>query len=291
MNTPQQTYPHAHTNTADIPAIHIDTIVIDWICGSVIVSPYDGDSIQLIEGSARELDEDKKFFCEVNGSTLTVSFQRKKMFWFFFHSPSKNLEVRVPKPLYNTLNLVKISTVSANSTIEGLTLDSLKVNTTSGKISVKNIQSSKISLNTTSGDVLLSQTKVNGDVSFETVSGNLSGAEISCGFLTAHSVSGDHDISGSMQRVKLESVSGALSIATPLCPNLVAMETVSGNMQLKTTEQKGFTAKLSSVSGNVSCSIPATMSHKNVVVGDGSSHVSFDSVSGDVFISAYNTVD
>lgn len=283
-------YQHS-LNTTEIPAENIDTITIDWTAGIAKMHPYDGDTIQLIEGAAKELNDDEKLTYAVNNNTLSINFMQKRTFWFFFNMPSKSIEVRVPQALYDKMKFVNISTVSADSSIEKFTIDKLEMNTTSGEINVKDIQTNKISLNTTSGNVTLSQVKVNGDVSYNSVSGNLSAADLNCDFLSAHSVSGDHDFSGDIKGVNLDSVSGRLSVAAPVCPNPVSMKTVSGDMQLKTTDKHGFTAGLSSTSGDLSCSFPAIMSDKKAVVGDGSAQVSFDSVSGDALISAYNTVE
>ena len=62
------------------------------------------------------------------------------------------------------------------------------------------------------------------------------------------------------------------------------MDGVSGRITIALPETAGFTAKLDTVSGSLSCAFPGTLGSDLVVVGDGNADYSFDTVSGSVSI-------
>jgi hypothetical protein len=75
-------------------------------------------------------------------------------------------------------------------------------------------------------------------------------------------------------------VSGDTSIACANVRRRSARTASGGNVTLKLPETAGFTAKLDSVSGGLSCAFPGTLSGQDGCSWDGSASYRFNTVSG-----------
>ena len=84
--------------------------------------------------------------------------------------------------------------------------------------------------------------------------------------------------------VDVDSVSGKAVLTFSRCPSSIEVGTVSGDAVVRIPANSGFKLKFDTVSGKMDCSIPATVSGKEMVAGDGKAGFKFDSVSGDVKI-------
>jgi len=90
----------------------------------------------------------------------------------------------------------------------------------------------------------------------------------------------------SVARIDVETVSGKIEVRAKACPSKLDFESVSGDMKLFVPSSSGFTATFGSVSGKMNCTIPVTLSGKKYIAGDGKADFDFDTVSGDVTVSA-----
>ena len=93
----------------------------------------------------------------------------------------------------------------------------------------------------------------------------------------------------SLHSFDVESVSGNLSIASPVAPDDGDAETVSGDVELTIPENKGFKVELDSVSGNINSEIAGKTDDDSLICGDGSAKYDVNSVSGNVNIRKYES--
>lgn len=88
----------------------------------------------------------------------------------------------------------------------------------------------------------------------------------------------------SARTIDMESVSGDFEVTIGEMPSEIDMDTVSGNMVLYLPENKGFTASIDGVSGELSSDFATITEKKRQIYGDGSTKIDGDTVSGDIEI-------
>ncbi len=122
------------------------------------------------------------------------------------------------------------------------------------------------------------------DLEIDTVSSN-SEITVNAQKYDIDNVSGDVTLSAaSAKEFEMKTVSGDAMLSFASCPSEVDMDSVSGNCTLRIPADSGFTAKISSVSGKISTTIPATMSDDRIEAGDGDARFSLSTVSGNLRI-------
>jgi len=185
--------------------------------------------------------------------------------WFGLNKPCKvDFTIQVPKNCS-----VKANCVSCNAVIQGL----------EGDIDVNNV----------SGDMKLSD--LSGEFTSSNVSGDITAHNLS-GPLNLNTVSGDVQIQESQIPTMIgKTVSGSLSVQTPLGEGPYEFKTVSGDLKLLPPEDQGCIVKIRSISGNIRTSMPVTASeghrsNKQITILDGGPEVNVKSVSGNVRIGA-----
>ncbi len=163
-----------------------------------------------------------------------------------------------------------------------------------------------LALESVSADIVVRQTRadaamktVSGEVTIDGVTGNCSLSTVSGdvmattldGELQLRTTSGDITIRDSrLQRFNLNSVSGDLTIETPLSTGEYYLaKTVSGDLHIIVPEETGATIQMKSVSGEVSSDLPAEIiksSRRNWQgrINGGGANVEMNSVSGDLRI-------
>lgn len=162
--------------------------------------------------------------------------------------------------------------------VEGVSAD-VSVRFINGDVGVKAV----------SGDIDIEGTK--GRCSIITVSGDVRARTLT-GELELRTTSGDATVRSSrLQRFNLNTVSGDLSIETPLTTGEHYLaRTTSGDLRIAVPEGTGATVQMKSVSGDVSSDLPAQIiksSRRNWQgrINGGGANVEMNSVSGDLRIS------
>lgn len=145
-----------------------------------------------------------------------------------------------------------------------------------------------LSIKAVSGDVDIAD--VHGECSVTTVSGDIMANALE-GELRLRTTSGDATVRASrVPRFNLNTVSGDLSIDTPLTSGEHYLaKTVSGDLQIAVPAGTGATVQMKSVSGDVSSDLPAEIiksSRRNWQgrINGGGANVEMHSVSGDLRI-------
>lgn len=144
-------------------------------------------------------------------------------------------------------------------------------------------------ISNTSGDLDLSEINTE-EFTFNTVSGNLSASSINAQKTKLDSISGDIKIEKLSGDFDCKTISGDIELGYPAFTNNIDIETTSGSTVLQLPANAGFMLESESVSGNIKCDFPITISEQskgkglNGIVGKAANRIVFESVSGDLNI-------
>lgn len=143
-----------------------------------------------------------------------------------------------------------------------------------------------------SADVTVSDLFALEKLKVESVSGRVTADGIAAQTLDAETVSGDLTLSGSFQNVKIEGVSARCTLTAQTCPVSVALDTVSGDMELYLPEGCGFDLELDGLSNALHTALPYTRNGDHYLCQGthGLCKIDMDAVSGDLTIRSYTPV-
>jgi len=190
-----------------VSAAGISEIKVDWISGSVMIEPSDGDDICFLEISGVALDERTRLYYTVEDGELEIHFSEKGLKDF---RGTKNLVVYVPQSLSGSLEELEVEVTSADVVINNVDAGKLSLDTTSGDCEICGNYSS-VEADTVSGQVsLIGQFR---EVEFDSTSGDL------C-------FQGEGQISS----LEADTVSGDIWLWLPTDSFTVKFETVSGSL-------------------------------------------------------------
>ena len=222
-------------------------IKVNWTNGKINIEAYDGEDTVISETEVAE--KENKLRWRVEDGVLKIQQMAAGMRFGLKQTPKKTLTVKIPSNVADGLKAVTSDSVSAEVTITGISAsDKIEIDTVSGGANLKNIKTEKLDIDTVSGSI-----KAAGEFTE----------------LESDSVSGDVTVSS----------------ATPL--KKLDCDSTSGNIRLTIPKNSGFTLKADTVSGDISCGLPAVSESKNRrVCGDGSADFETDTVSGDLIITS-----
>lgn len=149
---------------------------------------------------------------------------------------------------------------------EGFTADTLKIEVVSADMEVTGIKADRLEIHSTSGS--LEAELSTGELSAETVSGNVS-------------VSGDKT-----KQVKVNTISGDVSLAFRKAPSNMQLDSVSGDMTVQLPSDTEFTLGVSTVSGNLDSEFAVVHENNKYICGDGENNYQINTVSGDIRLKA-----
>ena len=223
------------------------SIKVNWTNGKINIESYDGEDTVISETEVAE--KENKLRWRVEDGVLKIQQMAAGMRFGLKQTPKKTLTVKIPSNVAEGLKAVTSDSVSAEVTITGISAsDKIEIDTVSGGANLKNIKTEKLDIDTVSGSI-----KAAGEFTE----------------LESDSVSGDVTVSS----------------ATPL--KKLDCDSTSGNIRLTIPKNSGFTLKADTVSGDISCGLPAVSESKNRrVCGDGSADFETDTVSGDLIITS-----
>lgn len=184
---------------------------------------------------------------------------------------------------------INIDTTSGDIALSSSTVDkNCSVNSTSGYVDLKNCSMSNADVNTTSGDITLTSADIKESCITDSISGNVILIDCVSANINADTTSGDVKANGEFSTAKCDTVSGDISISSKTVLTDFSCSTTSGDTILKipVDTKKGFTANVSTVSGEFICNLPLTSNGDIKVYGNGEYSYRFDSTSGDVSISS-----
>ena len=256
-----------------VSAKDISSLKVDWISGTVTITPYSGEDIIVTEYANRDLEENEQLVLKESGRTLVVEYCAMTR---FVTNMSKLLEIKIPESLVAKLADVEVDAVSADIKIDMLTLEKLNLSVVSGDISLVDMSMTLARLDSTSGDFRLNAVDVD-DLFINTVSGTTRTESSWIRKFKGDSTSGDFILEGTIEEIDISTVSGGAKITSGVVPEKVKCDTMSGDVDLFIPAGDAISVRFDSMSGSLTGDIPM------MLVKSGG--YSFDSVSGDVTIS------
>lgn len=145
-----------------------------------------------------------------------------------------------------------------------------------------------LDLNVVSSDTQLSDISAK-EIKFDSVSGDLDVKNVTCQKLDAETVSGDVSFvhmgqNSTPHSFEMETVSGNMTVKTLNAPDSLNCDSVSGDVTIAFALCDGFTADYDKVSGKFSSDFPIKEISDEKIYGSGQARFSFDTVSGNVRI-------
>lgn len=274
-------------------------VVIDNESGRVNIVGWTENTVS-VEG---ELDDEAlEFIFEKNGSTIDIRVEmpNKKRSWN--NDEGSVLDIKMPKSL-------KMSFEGVSTDVAVTDLDNgADISTVSGNVEAKNIKE-RAHIGSVSGNI--ESVNISNRVTLSTVSGEIVDRD-SRGRITLKSVSGEITSRSSASEVKAEAVSGDIRLELAVVEDL-EVHLVSGDAEIEMTMADNAAVRANSVSGDVEVEFKAPVnadftlnsnaggSIKNGItskkakrakygpnsnldfsVGDASSSVKVNTVSGDI---------
>lgn len=141
-----------------IPAQNITAIDVDWIDGNVQIVLCDDSYPSVTESAKTELTEDSLLRWSVSEDGKCLSVKYRKSSWFFGSSENKNkdLILRVPRRLMQSLESLNVNTVSSNVTVTDVTVKQMNVKSQTGEIRINcKISPEKLNVEGESGRIKL----------------------------------------------------------------------------------------------------------------------------------------
>lgn len=223
------------------------SIKVNWTNGKINIEAYDGEDTVISETEVAE--KENKLRWRVEDGVLKIQQMAAGMRFGLKQTPKKTLTVKIPSNVAEGLKAVTSDSVSAEVTITGISAsDKIEIDTVSGGANLKNIKTEKLDIDTVSGSI---------------------------------------KAAGEFTELESDSVSGDVTISTATPLKKLDCDSTSGNIRLTIPKNSGFTLKADTVSGDISCGLPAVSESKNRrVCGDGSADFETDTVSGDLIITS-----
>lgn len=231
------------TGGEDILLDGVTRLDVNWVSGSIDVLSYDGTQVKVYESASRDLKADEMLRYRVQNGTLSVQFCKSLNGFSLRNMPEKHLTILLPGTV--ALESIAIENVSGDLCLDG------------GGLSA-------------------------GAIGIESVSGHVTIRNWIADMLTIENASGEMDIHGEFNRIIAESVSGGQTYHLPVTPDEIEIETVSGEVVLYLTKDRGFSAGLDSVSGRIVTDFAQTPDRKSATWGDGDASMRFETIANDV---------
>ena len=258
----------------------VKNLYVNWTSGKVAVAYHAGNTVKLEEKADRALSEDEQLRWWLDGDTLRVQFSKPGI---RLNMPGKALTVTLPEGI--ALDSAELFATSGDLEIPTVKAKTLKLVSTSGDISAA-AEAETADAGSTSGDIKLRMAGRTESVSAGSTSGSISVEAEKAGNIRAGSTSGGISIAAEEAgTVTAGSTSGGIYVSLRKTEK-AEISSTSGSVTAALPEEPGFTAKVHTVSGSVSCDLEARRDGDRYIRGDGSVSVSIGTTSGNVRIQA-----
>ena len=260
----------------------VESFEINWTSGSVTVAYHDADSIILEESADRAVSGNDRMRWKLDGKKLVVEYDTPGFLGFLnFSKPSKALTVTLPKGM--SLKKADIIATSADIIVPELVADEIALGSTSGGIRAE-VTAPVVYAESTSGDVTL---KLNGkaeNVKMGATSGDLSLVLDEAEKADIGTTSGQVSLEAvNVKEAKLGTTSGGIRVKVRAFGKMKIGAT-SGSVDAELSTVPGFTADVSTTSGDFNSDMPLAKNGNTWSCGDGSAKLEIGVTSGNVRI-------
>lgn len=222
----------------------IREIKIEWISGSVTVEPGDVQEITFLE-SGNGTDKYEMVWKQ-SGDELVIQYSKdSSTAGFGLHFGDGSKDLTVTVPRGWVCDSLELDTASTDLTVRDMIIREMEIDSASGTAKFENCTVSSLDVDTASGDVTFS---------------------------------------GSLNELDFEAASASFTGVLENVPNLIKMDSMSGDLTLTLPEGAGFTVSLDAMSSDFSSDFPTVKKNKSYVCGDGHCKIEVSAMSGDVSI-------
>lgn len=222
----------------------IREIKIEWISGSVTVEPGNVQEITFLE-SGNGIGKYKMVWKQ-SGDELVIQYSKdSSTAGFGLHFGDGSKDLTVTVPRGWVCDSLELDTASADLTVRDMIIREMEIDSASGTAKFENCTVSSLDVDTASGDVTFT---------------------------------------GSLNELDFEAASASFTGVLENAPNLVKMDSMSGDLTLTLPEDAGFTVSLDAMSSDFSSDFPTVKKNKSYVCGDGHCKIDVSTMSGDVAI-------
>ena len=222
----------------------IREIKIEWISGSVTVEPGDVQEITFLE-SGNGTDKYEMVWKQ-SGDELVIQYSKdSSIAGFGLHFGDDSKDLTVTVPRGWVCDSLELDTASTDLTVRDMIIREMEIDSASGTAKFENCTVSSLDVDTASGDVTFS---------------------------------------GSLNELDFEAASASFTGVLENVPNLIKMDSMSGDLTLTLPEGAGFTVSLDAMSSDFSSDFPTVKKNKSYVCGDGHCKIEVSAMSGDVSI-------
>lgn len=222
-----------------------------------------------------------------NGDTLFVKIKENKDGLILSFRSNLKLDVYIPSQFGDS---IVVNTSSGEVTSGDFSVKKLSFETSSGDIDTGSINAEKAVICTSSGTINFKGKFT--ELNIKSTSGDIQSENVEAETTAFRSNSGEIDISGSMGNIAAETTSGEIILSLSAQPNVIKINTSSGETKLTLPDTAGFKLKSQSNSGEINVDFPITITDTNKgneheisgTVGDGAGDVLITSTSGDISI-------
>ena len=249
----------------NIGKIYVNTVKTD-----VNIIPADKNEIEVHfhgDVSINKSGDLPSLITYVSGDELSIEILRPEITLVGFRVWKMKLDVYIPE---DSLEVLRIETVSSNSAVDGLSFDDFDYKTTSGNLEGGALIGNDLKLDTTSGDISIEDYR--GDVS-------------------VNSISGDVTLKEGRQNddIEIVTISGDVYIEQQESSN-IDVETVSGEIEVNLSEEAKFYLNVRTVSGDIKNVFPIKIESSGRdglegTVGSGEKEIEISTTSGNVSLS------
>ena len=245
----------------------INEISIDIASTDINIIPTDEEEIRVHfygEVSTNRKSEIPSLVAYKSGDELRIEIIQPKTVFVGISVWRTNLDVYIPE---DSIKILKMETVSADTNVSGLEVDKFNFSTVSGDFKGELLFASDLRLNSTSGDISLKDYAGNIDIS---------------------NVSGDVVLEGGSQNDNIEIVvtSGEVYIEQEDSSNM-NIGTISGGVEINLSEDARFYLKAKTVSGDIENRFPIKITSSGRrdlegIVGSDEREITISTTSGDI---------
>lgn len=220
-------------------------IEIEWVAGDILIQTHDTDSI--------EIREDGNF--DTKYSMVYSCYDGELNIKFCEDSVAKYFGVNTRSDLTKDLTIY----VPRNWKCKSLELD---------------VASAKVEVN----DMVIDE------VDFDGASGTCEFENCTVGEIDIDTASGDIRFIGQLDILDCDAASASVYAVLNNTPSRLAMDSLSGDLDISLPTDAGFTLSLDAMSSDFTSDFHTTMQNGNYVCGDGRCRINVDAMSGDVII-------
>lgn len=258
-------------------------IEVDWVSGPVTLKFYGGEKIRITETAKKEISEDDKLYLEVSGGTVSVKWNSSRLHLGLAKEDAKQLEIEIPNKFSETIESVRIKTVSGDIGIDGLTVKEAEFKSTSGEQHLSNITAESFEASSVSGEIFCRGVVGSEEYKISSTSGDMELEGVSGGDMQIDTTSGEIEMEGTAEQLQCAAVSGSVKLDLNAWPAQTKIESVSGDVKLYAPDTRdGFLCNVSTSSGDFDCGFETQKSGSLYQHGAGKNSINISTTSGDI---------